>query len=61
MPIVEQEQIESIIAQAAATGGQLQPEKAEILLQFLIQINDRARVIYHSAVTLSAQMYDREE
>ena len=61
MPVIEQEQIESIVAQAAATGGQLQPEKAQILLQFLTQINDRAHVIYESALTLSAQMYDREK
>ena len=60
MPVIEQEQIESIVAQAA-TSGRLEPEKARIMEQFLTQINDRARVIYDSALTLTAQMYDREK
>lgn len=29
--------------------------------QFLTQINERARVIYDAAMTLSAQMYDRQQ
>ena len=29
--------------------------------QFLAQINERASVIYDAAVTLGAQMYDRQE
>jgi hypothetical protein len=60
MPVIEQEQIESIVAQATASGH-LPPEKARIMQQFLAQINDRARVIYDSALTLTAQMYDREK
>ena len=60
MPTVDQEQIESIVSEATATG-RLQPEKARIMQQFLAQINERARVIYDAAMTLSAQMYDRQQ
>jgi hypothetical protein len=60
MPVIEQEQIESIVAQASPSG-RLPPEKVRIIEQFLAQINDRARVIYDSALTLTAQMYDREK
>jgi hypothetical protein len=60
MSVLEQEQLESIVAQAAASG-RLSPEKARLMEQFLTQISDRARVIYDSAVTLTAQMYDREK
>jgi hypothetical protein len=60
MPVIEQEQIESIVAQAAASGY-LQPEKARIMEQFLAQIDDRTRILYVSALTLTGQMYDRQQ
>jgi hypothetical protein len=61
MPVIEQEQIERIVSEATLSGGQLSAEKARIMNQFLAQMNDRARVIYDSALTLSAQMYEREK
>lgn len=61
MAVIEQEQIAKIVSEAARSGGALAPEKAQIMTQFLKQINERARVIYDSALNVSAQMYEREK
>jgi uncharacterized protein YciW len=60
MPVIEQEQLELIVSEASASG-QLRPEQASVLRQFFADVNNQARTLYDSGLTVTSQMYEREQ